>query len=236
MFIICFHRFLLHLSCQSPVLEGPASFSVVETNAFKHLNHLSLRLAQGSDKHVRDYLAVCLSSLKVGSFSIINKAVNSKTDLNVIWSNGGLSGPWKHALCFFYITCMIIISFYMKSNPYVYKDVSFQCFRQRSRPWRLSLRKLKMICPGSWVMLNRCAFLLELVFRAYFSHPSATISSKSWAIRSHHWSHISWTNHSGPWQQQINNWINMLFGWSRAVQCEHTAAQSCSQAYCGFHT
>lgn len=60
-----FGRFLLHLSCQSPVLEGLVSFSVVETNAFKHLNHLSLRLAQGSDKDVKDYLAVCLSSLKV---------------------------------------------------------------------------------------------------------------------------------------------------------------------------
>ncbi|KAM9832000.1 LOW QUALITY PROTEIN: spindle assembly abnormal protein 6 homolog [Neosynchiropus ocellatus] len=58
-------RFLLHLSCQSASLEGPANFSVVETNAFKHLNHLSLRLTQGSDKHVRDYLAACLSSLKV---------------------------------------------------------------------------------------------------------------------------------------------------------------------------
>lgn len=59
------HRFLLHLSCQSAMLEGPANFSVVETNAFKHLNHLSLRLAQGSDKDIKDYLAVCLSSLKV---------------------------------------------------------------------------------------------------------------------------------------------------------------------------
>uniref|UniRef100_A0A8D3BWN3 Spindle assembly abnormal protein 6 N-terminal domain-containing protein n=1 Tax=Scophthalmus maximus TaxID=52904 RepID=A0A8D3BWN3_SCOMX len=57
-------RFLLHLSYQSAVLEGPANFSVVETNAFKHLNHLSLRLVQGSDKEIKDYLAVCLSSLK----------------------------------------------------------------------------------------------------------------------------------------------------------------------------
>lgn len=69
---IFFYRFLLHLSCQSPVLEGPANFSVVETNAFKHLNHLSLRLIQGSDKEIKDYLAVCLSALKVCSFSIIH--------------------------------------------------------------------------------------------------------------------------------------------------------------------
>lgn len=72
LFIIFFYRFLLHLSCQSPVLDGPTNFSVVETNAFKHLNHLSLRLVQGSDKEVKDYLAVCLSSLKVGSFIIIH--------------------------------------------------------------------------------------------------------------------------------------------------------------------
>lgn len=61
------HRFLLHISCQSPVLDGPVIFSVVETNAFKHLNHLSLRLVQGSDKEIKEYLAQCLSSLKVRS-------------------------------------------------------------------------------------------------------------------------------------------------------------------------
>uniref|UniRef100_A0A8C7XEB4 SAS-6 centriolar assembly protein n=1 Tax=Oryzias sinensis TaxID=183150 RepID=A0A8C7XEB4_9TELE len=57
-------RFVLHLNCQSAALEGPASFSVVETNAFKHLNHLSLRLAQGSDRELKDYLAACLASTK----------------------------------------------------------------------------------------------------------------------------------------------------------------------------
>lgn len=61
----CFHRFLLQLSAQGSVLEGSTSFSVVETNAFKHLNHLCLRLTQGSDKEVKDYLAVCIASLKV---------------------------------------------------------------------------------------------------------------------------------------------------------------------------
>lgn len=69
---VFFSRFLLQLSCQSPVLEGPINFSVVETNAFKHLNHLSLRLAQGSDKEIKDYLALCLSCLKVCFFTVIN--------------------------------------------------------------------------------------------------------------------------------------------------------------------
>lgn len=75
-------RFLLHLSCQSPVLEGPANFSVVETNAFKHLNHLSLRLVQGSDKEVKDYLAVCLSSLKAEKQALEMKLKKTEDDLS----------------------------------------------------------------------------------------------------------------------------------------------------------
>ncbi|XP_040895983.1 spindle assembly abnormal protein 6 homolog [Toxotes jaculatrix] len=75
-------RFLLHLSCPSPALEGPANFSVVETNAFKHLNHLSLRLAQGSDKEVKDYLAVCLSSLKAEKQTLEMKLKKTEDDLS----------------------------------------------------------------------------------------------------------------------------------------------------------
>lgn len=60
-----FCRFLLQLSCQSAALDGPGNLSVVEANAFKHLNHLSLRLIQGSDRDVKDYLAACFSTLKV---------------------------------------------------------------------------------------------------------------------------------------------------------------------------
>ncbi|CAK6975031.1 spindle assembly abnormal protein 6 homolog [Scomber scombrus] len=75
-------RFLLHLSCQSPVLEGPASFSVVETNAFKHLNHLSLRLTPGSDKLVRDYLAMCLTSLKAEKQALEMKLKKTEDDLS----------------------------------------------------------------------------------------------------------------------------------------------------------
>ncbi|XP_042336857.1 spindle assembly abnormal protein 6 homolog isoform X1 [Plectropomus leopardus] len=75
-------RFLLHLSSQSPVLEGPANFSVVETNAFKHLNHLSLRLVQGSDKEIKDYLAVCLSSLKAEKQALETKLKKTEDDLS----------------------------------------------------------------------------------------------------------------------------------------------------------
>ncbi|KAM3619006.1 uncharacterized protein V6R79_001559 [Siganus canaliculatus] len=75
-------RFVLHLSCQSPSLEGPAHFNVIETNAFKHLNHLSLRLVQGSDKEVKDYLAVCLSSLKVEKQALEVKLKKTEEDLS----------------------------------------------------------------------------------------------------------------------------------------------------------
>lgn len=69
---LCSNRFLLHISCQSSVLDGPVDLSVVETNAFKHLNHLSLRLVQGSDKEIKEYLALCLSSLKVPTSPFIS--------------------------------------------------------------------------------------------------------------------------------------------------------------------
>ncbi|KAM4547631.1 spindle assembly abnormal protein 6 homolog isoform 2-T2 [Odontesthes bonariensis] len=75
-------RFLLHLAYQSPLLEGPASLSVVETNAFKHLNHLSLRLAQGSDKEVKDYLAACLFSLKTEKQALDMKVKKIEEDLS----------------------------------------------------------------------------------------------------------------------------------------------------------
>ncbi|XP_034530782.1 spindle assembly abnormal protein 6 homolog [Notolabrus celidotus] len=75
-------RFLLQLSCQTQMLEGPANFSVVETNPFKHLNHLFLRLAQGSDKDVKDYLAVCLSSLKAEKQTLEMKLKKTEDDLS----------------------------------------------------------------------------------------------------------------------------------------------------------
>ncbi|KAM4574276.1 spindle assembly abnormal protein 6 homolog [Fundulus diaphanus] len=75
-------RFLLHLSCQSPVIEGCATFSVVETNPFKHLNHLSLRLIQGSDREVKDYLAACLASLKAEKQTLDMKLKETQEDLS----------------------------------------------------------------------------------------------------------------------------------------------------------
>lgn len=40
------------------------SFSVIETNTFKHINHLSLRFTPGNDFTIKNYLAVVVSDLK----------------------------------------------------------------------------------------------------------------------------------------------------------------------------
>uniref|UniRef100_A0A4W4FKX2 Spindle assembly abnormal protein 6 N-terminal domain-containing protein n=1 Tax=Electrophorus electricus TaxID=8005 RepID=A0A4W4FKX2_ELEEL len=59
-------RFLLQLSTSSSVLDhSPANLNIVETNAFKHLTHLSLKLLPGSDVEVKKYLATCLATVKV---------------------------------------------------------------------------------------------------------------------------------------------------------------------------
>ena len=39
--------------------------NIVETNPFKHLNHLSLKFMPGSDADVKKYLVDCLKQFKV---------------------------------------------------------------------------------------------------------------------------------------------------------------------------
>lgn len=59
-------RFLLQLTSASSAFDhSPSNLNIVETNAFKHLTHLSLKLLPGSDTDVKKYLAACLSTLKV---------------------------------------------------------------------------------------------------------------------------------------------------------------------------
>uniref|UniRef100_A0A9J8CBI1 Spindle assembly abnormal protein 6 homolog n=1 Tax=Cyprinus carpio carpio TaxID=630221 RepID=A0A9J8CBI1_CYPCA len=43
----------------------PSNLNIVETNAFKHLTHLSLKLLPGSDTDIKKYLATCLSTVKL---------------------------------------------------------------------------------------------------------------------------------------------------------------------------
>ncbi|XP_049576851.1 spindle assembly abnormal protein 6 homolog isoform X2 [Syngnathus scovelli] len=78
----CSHpRFQLLFSSDSPSLDGPVQLSVMETNSFKHSNQLSLRLTQGSDKHVKDYLAACLASVKAEKEALELKLKKTEDDL-----------------------------------------------------------------------------------------------------------------------------------------------------------
>ncbi|RXM28105.1 Spindle assembly abnormal protein 6-like [Acipenser ruthenus] len=58
-------RFLLQFLSSTPVLDHtPAHLNIVETNAFKHLTHLSLKLLHGTDVEIKKYLAICLTCVK----------------------------------------------------------------------------------------------------------------------------------------------------------------------------
>ncbi|XP_078074332.1 spindle assembly abnormal protein 6 homolog [Mustelus asterias] len=58
-------RFLLQLVSSAPLFDcTPAYLNVVETNPFKHLNHLSLKLLHGTDVEMKKYLASCLKCIK----------------------------------------------------------------------------------------------------------------------------------------------------------------------------
>ena len=56
------HRFLLQFTMS---VSGPSVLNVVETNPFRHLNHLSLKFISASDAYLKKYLAECLLGLKV---------------------------------------------------------------------------------------------------------------------------------------------------------------------------
>ncbi|XP_035268529.1 spindle assembly abnormal protein 6 homolog [Anguilla anguilla] len=75
-------RFLLQLSSPSSVLDhSPASLNIVETNAFKHLTHLSLKLLHGTDLEIKKYLAVCLSCVKEEKRLLEQKLKRTEEDL-----------------------------------------------------------------------------------------------------------------------------------------------------------
>lgn len=45
--------------------SSPVLLNVIETNPFKHLTHLSLKLLPGSDVEIKKFLAGCLKCSKV---------------------------------------------------------------------------------------------------------------------------------------------------------------------------
>ncbi|XP_072927664.1 spindle assembly abnormal protein 6 homolog isoform X1 [Hemitrygon akajei] len=75
-------RFTLQLVTQSPALDHmPASLNIIETNPFKHLTHLSLKLLPGNDNEIKKYLAVCLHNVKIENVSLQERLHRTEEDL-----------------------------------------------------------------------------------------------------------------------------------------------------------
>ncbi|KAG6936291.1 spindle assembly abnormal protein 6 -like protein [Chelydra serpentina] len=76
-------RFLIQLVTSSPALDCmPAYLNVVETNPFKHLTHLSLKLLAGSDSDIKKYLAICIKNLKMENSILEDKLHRSEEGLS----------------------------------------------------------------------------------------------------------------------------------------------------------
>ena len=69
-YVSCLRRFLLQF-CPSTTPHTPSLLNVVETNPFRHLNHLSLRFVPAGDEQLKKYLAECLIHMKVCRTTII---------------------------------------------------------------------------------------------------------------------------------------------------------------------
>ncbi|KAG9483243.1 hypothetical protein GDO78_009275 [Eleutherodactylus coqui] len=74
-------RFLLQLSSGAALGSSPAQLDVVETNPFKHLTHLSLRLLPANDMEVKTYLAMCLKCIKEEKVMLHHKLKKTEDDL-----------------------------------------------------------------------------------------------------------------------------------------------------------
>lgn len=73
-------RFLLQLVTSRDCTS--ASLNVIETNPFKHLTHLSLKLLAGSDSDVKKYLATCIKYLKTENSVLEEKLQRSEEELS----------------------------------------------------------------------------------------------------------------------------------------------------------
>ncbi|XP_073427742.1 spindle assembly abnormal protein 6 homolog [Dendrobates tinctorius] len=74
-------RFLLQLSSGTVLGSSPAQLDIVETNPFKHLTHLSLRLLPANDMEVKTYLATCLKCIKEKEMTLQHKLKKTEDDL-----------------------------------------------------------------------------------------------------------------------------------------------------------
>lgn len=62
---VFFFRFILQLIMD----DGHSTLNIVETNPFKHLVHLSLRVVPGNDTAIKNFLSECLRDYKVSEDS-----------------------------------------------------------------------------------------------------------------------------------------------------------------------
>lgn len=58
-----------------------ATLSVVETNSFKHINHLSIKVIPGNDSTVKHYLAELVKECKAENKALAAKLLNTNTSL-----------------------------------------------------------------------------------------------------------------------------------------------------------
>ncbi|KAM4050503.1 spindle assembly abnormal protein 6 homolog [Anomaloglossus baeobatrachus] len=76
-------RFLLQLLTSANGLECMSGcLNIIETNPFKHLVHLSLKLLEGNDSDVKKYLADCIKSLKLENCVLKGKLQKSEEDFS----------------------------------------------------------------------------------------------------------------------------------------------------------
>ncbi|KAK1328853.1 hypothetical protein QTO34_011023 [Cnephaeus nilssonii] len=76
-------RFLLQLVSPAAVLDNsPVLLNVVETNPFKHLTHLSLKLLPGNDVEIKKFLAGCLKCSKEEKLSLTQSLEDVTRQLN----------------------------------------------------------------------------------------------------------------------------------------------------------
>ncbi|XP_031507014.1 spindle assembly abnormal protein 6 homolog isoform X3 [Papio anubis] len=76
-------RFLLQLVSPAAILDNsPAFLNVVETNPFKHLTHLSLKLLPGNDVEIKKFLAGCLKCSKEEKLSLMQSLDDATRQLD----------------------------------------------------------------------------------------------------------------------------------------------------------
>ncbi|XP_012886847.1 PREDICTED: spindle assembly abnormal protein 6 homolog isoform X2 [Dipodomys ordii] len=76
-------RFLLQLVSPAAILDNsPVFLNVVETNPFKHLTHLSLKLLPGNDVEIKKFLACCLKCSKEEKLSLTQSLDDVTRQLN----------------------------------------------------------------------------------------------------------------------------------------------------------